>query len=226
MSETATPSRLITFLGRLGLACLIGMPLTVLAVRLGLHFGIGLPIFALTALLPAYRAERARALLWTLPALPPLIIFLAILLPAGNYPVIHDITTDTENPPRFDSGVHYRGEDSNPIDIKPEVIAIQKEHYPDMAPIETALSAEQAFERAAEVAESMHWNIYNSDPTNGIIEAEYTSFWFGFTDDIVIRVRRTPGGSKVDLRSVSRVGRSDLGANAARIRVLRDALVD
>ena len=232
MSDTATPSRLITFLGRLGLACLIALPLTVLAVRLGLHFSIGLPMFALVSLLalvvclclvvvsllPRYRVERLRALLLTLPALLPVIIFLAVLIPAGNYPPIHDITTDTEDPPRFDSGVYYRGEDSNPVDVKPDVIAIQKEHYPDLRAIESPLSPEEAFERAGAVAESMQWEIYNSDPDNGIIEAEYTSFWFGFKDDMVIRVRRTPAGSKIDLRSVSRVGRSDLGANAARIK--------
>jgi uncharacterized protein (DUF1499 family) len=236
MTDTDKPSRLVTFLGRLGLLCLIAMPLTVLSVRLGLHFSLGLPVFALTSvlallvclclvivsLLPGYRAERGRALLWTLPALPPVIIFLAILLPAGDYPPIHDITTDTQDPPLFDSGVHYRGADSNPVDIKPDVIEIQREHYPDLDSIESSMSPEQAFEKAVTVAEAMGWHIYNSDPVNGIIEAEYTSFWFGFKDDIVIRVRSTPVGSEIDLRSVSRVGRSDLGANAARIRAFVD----
>lgn len=213
------------------MACLLALPLSVLAIRFGLSHKIGLPVFALSgvvgllvilllvivSLLPRYRAHRRQALTWTLPAIPPVLLVAAILSTAGKYPPIHDITTDTDNPPVFDSGVYYRGENANPLDIKPEVIETQKQYYPSVAPIESALSPDDAFERAAEVAEAMGWRIYSSDPANGLIEASYTSFWFGFVDDIVIRVRRTETGSRIDLRSVSRVGISDLGANAARI---------
>ena len=232
MADPVLRSRLITFLGYTGLVCLAAMPLSVGAIRLGLHFSIGLPIFALTSvlallviialviagLLPRYRPQRLRALLWALPALPPVLIFLAILGPAGQYPPIHDITTDTDDPPLFDSGVYYRGDDSNPVDINPEAIAIQKQHYSGLETISTSMSPDEAFERASAVAEALQWQIYNSDPPKGIIEALYTSFWFGFKDDIVIRIRETESGSEVDLRSVSRGGRSDLGANAARIK--------
>ena len=236
MSNTNSNSRLIAFLGHFGVVCLLAMPLSILAMRLGLHFRIGLLIFALSALLglivciglvvaallPRYRAERSRALMRTLPPLLPVVVFLAILLPSGDVPPIHDITTDTDDPPVFDSGVFYRGEDSNSIEIKPDVIAIQKEHYPDLASISTTMSPAEAFERATAVAQAMEWEIYNSDPDNGLFEAVYTSFWFGFKDDIVVRVRRSAEGSKIDLRSVSRVGQSDLGANAARIRAFAD----
>lgn len=236
MSDSAPPSALISFLGRAGLVCLLSMPLSVLAVRLGLHFSIGLPIFALcgllgllilvaliiVSLLPRYRQQRGRALLWTLPPLLPLVLLLLLVSSARQYPPIHDITTDTEDPPRFDSGVYYRGDDSNSIDIKPDVIEIQKEFYPDLATIFTELPPEQAFANASELAEALGWEIYNSDPDNGLIEAQYVSFWFGFKDDIVIRVRGLEVGSEVDLRSVSRVGRSDLGANAKRIRAFAE----
>jgi uncharacterized protein (DUF1499 family) len=114
--------------------------------------------------------------------------------------------------------VYYRGEAANPVDIKPDVIETQQQAYPDIGTILSDLPPGEAFERAMAVAESMGWEIYNSDPANGRIEASVTSFWFGFVDDVVIRVRMYDGGSEVDLRSVSRVGRSDLGANAARIR--------
>lgn len=237
MPDTRSPSSLITFFGYTGVACLLVMPLAVLAVRLGLHFRIGLPIFALSSviallvivalgivmLLPRYRPERGRALLWMLPPLPPLLIFLIILGSAGQYPPIHDITTNTENPPLFDSGVYYRGDDANPVDIKPEVIEIQKQHYPDLDTVRTSMSPEEAFARASDVAESLNWEIYNSDPANGRIEALYKSFWFGYKDDIVIRIRETNAGSEVDLRSVSRVGVGDLGANAKRIRAFVEA---
>ena len=81
----------------------------------------------------------------------------------------------------------------------------------------------RAFERATGIAKSLDWEIYNSDPATGIIEASYSSFWFGFVDDIVIRIRPAGSGSEIDLRSVSRVGQGDLGANASRIRAFADS---
>ncbi len=237
MTEAPANSRLVNYLGHAAVACLAAIPLSVLAVRSGVDVSMSLAVFALSgvvglvvimalvvvSLLPRYRAERTRALTRTLPAIPPVLLVTAILSTAGQYPEIHDITTDTEDPPLFDSGIYYRGDDSNSIDIKPEVIEIQKRFYPDVKPIATDLSPEQAFKRATEVAEIMGWEIYNSDPTNGRIEAVYTSFWFGYKDDIVVRVSRdSEGGTRVDLRSVSRVGRSDLGANAARIKAFSE----
>ncbi len=236
MTEAGSNSRLITLLYRAGIVCLLLMPLSVLAVRLGVHFRIGLLLFAasgllagvvivlliIVSMLPRSRDRRGQVLLKTLPAVPPVLLLSAILSTAGKYPPIHDITTDTNEPPLFDAGVDYRGEEANTLDIKPDTIAQQQEFYPDLDSIITELSPEKAFERAVGIAEEMGWDIYNSDPTNGLIEAEYTSFWFGFKDDIVIRVRRNNGGSELDLRSVSRVGVSDLGANAARIRAFAE----
>ena len=94
----------------------------------------------------------------------------------------------------------------------------QRRAYPDIAPFETSLSAEQSFEKALQVATKLGWNIVDSDSRPGYIEAVATTYWFGFKDDIVIRVEATSAGSVLDLRSSSRVGRGDLGANAARIR--------
>ncbi|MEM0954149.1 MAG: DUF1499 domain-containing protein [Pseudomonadota bacterium] len=232
MPDTATQSRLISLLSKIAVGCLVVMPLSVLAVRLGVHFGIGLGMFALSgligllsvvilvilSLLPRYRDERGRALRSTAPALPPALLMAAILATGGQYPPIHDITTDTANPPTFDSGVYARGEDANTLAVKPDVIDIQKQYYPELATLRSTLDTASAFTRAGQVAEGLGWEIYNNDPINGRIEAASTSFWFGFTDDIVIRISRAPDGDTlIDLRSVSRVGQGDLGANAARI---------
>jgi uncharacterized protein (DUF1499 family) len=71
----------------------------------------------------------------------------------------------------------------------------------------------------------MGWEIAEADAAAGRIEATDTTFWFGFKDDVVIRIRPAEdGGSIVDIRSKSRVGMSDVGANAARIRAFRDRL--
>ena len=225
-------SRLINWCRRLGIICLVMAPLSVAAVRLGMSFKLGLPAFALAcllaavavlvlllcAVLPRYQHHRRKAILGILPALPPTILLAVMIAGRGDYPPIHDITTDTENPPEFVVAIEKRGADSNSLEIKPEVIEQQLAYYTDLASIESELDSSDAFSRAAEVAIELKWRIHNSDPANGILEASYTSFWFGFVDDIVIRIRREDTGSEVDLRSVSRVGQSDLGANAARIR--------
>jgi hypothetical protein len=224
-------SRLVNNCGKLALLCLVLAPLAVFSVRLGLHFSIGLPVFALSCvlallvvivliiatLLPRYRHHRRTAMMNILPAIPPALLIVIVLLSSGKYPAIHDITTNTDDPPVFDFALIRRGADSNSIDIKPETIAIQLEYYPDLATIESSLSPSDAFSRAAEVAIELNWQIYNSDPRKGLLEASYSSFWFGFSDDVVIRIRPTENGTEIDLRSVSRVGRGDLGANAKRI---------
>jgi uncharacterized protein (DUF1499 family) len=122
----------------------------------------------------------------------------------------------------FEAAINARGSEANSIDIKHDVIAIQLEHYPDLGTVITELPPTEAFQRATEVAGALDWEIYNSDPSSGIIEAAYTSLWFGFVDDIVIRIRPAGNGSEIDLRSVSRVGRGDLGANANRIRAFAE----
>ncbi len=223
---------LVNGCGKLALLCLALAPLAVLAVRLGLNFKIGLLVFAascvlalvviivlvIVILLPRYQQHRRVALMNLLPAIPPALLIVVVLISSGEYPAIHDITTNTDDPPVFDIAVERRGAEANSIDIKPESIAIQLKHYPDLSTIESSLSPSDAFSRAAEVAIELNWQIYNSDPRNGMLEAAYTSFWFGFTDDVVIRIRPTASGTEIDLRSVSRVGRGDLGANAKRIR--------
>jgi uncharacterized protein (DUF1499 family) len=94
----------------------------------------------------------------------------------------------------------------------------QREAYPDVRPLETQLSPAEAFARAEGVARAMDWDIVAAVPEEGRIEATATTFWFGFKDDVVIRIRPSADGSRLDIRSKSRVGRSDVGANAARIR--------
>jgi uncharacterized protein (DUF1499 family) len=105
-----------------------------------------------------------------------------------------------------------------------ETAAQQKQAYPDLLPIAVPEPPERAFARARAAAESLGWEIVAAEPSEGRLEATATTRWFGFEDDIVVRVRPGPAGSVVDVRSKSRVGRSDVGANAARIRAFRSAL--
>jgi hypothetical protein len=147
---------------------------------------------------------------------------------ARSVPPIHDITTDTLDPPQFSAILPLRGAAPNPPGYAGEQVArLQQEAYPDLRSYRLNAGAGQAFERALAAARQMGWEIVAADPETGRIEATATTFWYGFKDDIVVRIGADDagnGGSVIDVRSKSRVGRSDLGANAARIRAYLDAL--
>ncbi len=160
-------------------------------------------------------------------ALLGLVLGLAVTAVPWNYrqtalsvPPIHDITTDTENPPRFEAVLPLRAKASNPAEYGGAAIAVQQlRAYPDIRPATLMLSPDQAFARALAVAREMDWTIIDTAKAEGRIEATDETFWFGFKDDVVIRITPAAGtGSRVDVRSASRVGRSDLGKNAQRIR--------
>lgn len=123
-------------------------------------------------------------------------------------PYINDITTDTVRPPQF----------SPPQAYQSHFAELQQIGYPDLRPLELALQPQQAFARAAQTAKGRGWEITALDESAGRIEAVVTTTWFGFKDDVVIRITPAGAGSRVDMRSKSRVGRSDAGANAHRIR--------
>ena len=130
---------------------------------------------------------------------------------------IHDITTDTATPPQFVAVVPlntpgrtvYEGE---------AIASQQRAAYPDLRPVTLAMPPAAAFTRAMEAVDEMGWELVDADPATGRIEATDTTFWFGFKDDVVIRVASDGDGSRIDVRSLSRVGGGDVGANANRIR--------
>jgi uncharacterized protein (DUF1499 family) len=139
---------------------------------------------------------------------------------AKQVPMIHDITTDTENPPIFVSVLALRKDAPNSaIYGGPGIAAQQHAAYPDIRPLVSDVPPAYAYERARSVARQMGWNIVEENQPEGRIETTAATRWFGFKDDVVIRIAPAAGnGSRVDIRSVSRVGRSDVGTNARRIR--------
>ena len=138
----------------------------------------------------------------------------------GTTPPIHDITTDWENPPQFQAIMALReAAKANPVVYEgAKVSAEQRKFYPDIGPLTLESAPGEAFTRALKAAEQMGWTIVATDPQAGRIEASQRSRWFGFTDDVVVRIAAAGSGSRVDVRSVSRVGRNDFGVNAARVR--------
>ncbi|WP_376696573.1 DUF1499 domain-containing protein [Wenzhouxiangella sp. EGI_FJ10305] len=144
---------------------------------------------------------------------------------ARSVPPIHDITTDTANPPEFVAIAPLREDAPNPVEYPGEETAEQqREAYPQIETLQLDAWPAIAFEHALAVARAQGWEIVASSESEGRIEATATTFWFGFKDDVVIRIRGDNKGSAVDVRSKSRVGRSDVGANAERIESYLEAL--
>ena len=138
---------------------------------------------------------------------------------ARRVPPIHDITTDMENPPEFVAVLPLRENAPNSATYGGDsVAALQRQGYADIQPLQLDVPPDEAFRRARATAEAMDWEIVSADTAAGRLEATATTPWFGFKDDVVVRIRPEGTGSRVDVRSVSRVGRSDAGTNAKRIR--------
>ena len=202
--------------------------------RLGLwHFRTGFSMLkaaayiglgcALLALVSGVLAVRKRHLIGTLVSLIALLLALiAVGLPyswlvkAKSYPRIHDISTDLDNPPQFVAVIPLRG---GPVQHGGATIAAEQlKAYPDIKTVVLPVAKEQAFSVALSAAREMGWDIVAEMPAEGRIEATDTTFWYGFKDDIVIRIMPAGNRSLLDIRSVSRVGISDVGTNAKRVR--------
>lgn len=145
-------------------------------------------------------------------------------LRAAVSPMINDVTTHPEDPPRFQALIAKREEPAEELRYGPGDAKKQKQAYPDLSPLLLAVKPDTAYLKAFSVVQDMGMRIVDSSRKQGRIEATDTTFWFGFKDDVVIRIRPHPRGSRVDVRSASRVGRSDLGTNARRIRALQQKL--
>ncbi len=141
-----------------------------------------------------------------------------IVVNAGDKPGIHDITTDTANPPAFVAITsQLRGPDTNPIGYDPAIAPQQQAAYPGLKPLVIARPPAAAFELATSAALQQGWTIVAKDAAAGRIEATDTVPWWGFKDDVVIRLTPEGAGTRIDVRSKSRVGKGDLGVNAKRI---------
>lgn len=144
---------------------------------------------------------------------------------AQSLPRIHDISTDTDNPPLLKAILPLRRDAPNPPDYGgPDVAAKQRAGYPDIGPLILSLSTGEAFQKALSAMINMGGEIIEANQDAGKIEATFTTYWFGFKDDMVVRVVQEKTGSRVDVRSVSRVGVSDVGTNAKRIRIFLDKM--
>lgn len=147
--------------------------------------------------------------LWSLPGLLSL-------------PRLNDVTTDPDNPPAFIKIAEVRQGRSNGANYTDAAAALQTQSYPDLQPVAISRPPVEVYSAVREVIKNLDWRIVAETPPEeknaGLIEAVDRSTIFGFTDDVVIRVKGEQRSSRIDVRSASRYGQHDLGRNAGRIR--------
>ncbi len=243
--ERATPRIFppVLVLGLVALAVVLMAMMAGFGSRLGLwHFRTGFTLLEWAAYgaigvvilsLPAIwltRPGSGRRGFW-IPLLALIVSIPVFVIPwqwrstAGGVPPIHDITTDLDDPPEFVAVVPLRADAPNPPEYAgPETAAQQREAYPELGPVVLNETLSGAFHRALDVVSEMGWELVDFDPDQGRIEATDRTFWFGFEDDVVIRLTPDGDGTRVDIRSKSRVGRGDAGTNARRIESFLDRL--
>lgn len=192
-------------------------------LRWGIYASIAGLAASVTALVSAALMKRPRLFVATLPAIAIGLAVLSVPLNqlrlARNVPAIHDISTDLEDPPAFVALREERQASPNGVDHPGEETARQqRDAYPEVAPLHVAAEPSTVFAEAEAVARDLGWRIVEADPAEGRIEAVDRTLWFGFRDDVVIRITEADDGrTQVDIRSASRVGQSDLGVNARRV---------
>lgn len=190
--------------------------------RYGFYLTVAGVALGLATILPARPGDRRRGFVAAFLAIAigaaggwvPLHWFLE----AQHRPAINDITTDTANPPPLVVTAQLRRGAPNPATYPKDSAPLQRAAFPDIEPVVLAVPPAEAFKRVDRTAMSLNWDIVARVPADGRLEAIATSPWFGFRDDIVVRIRPQGTGSRVDIRSKSRIGESDLGGNAERVR--------
>jgi uncharacterized protein (DUF1499 family) len=239
MEEVKTSTKVLLFSGVVLLIILVTGPLgykfldvslqtSLVSLLVSLSGGALVFLIGLVYLVIAMRSDLVRnrnlVIVSMILGLLPVGIMGPQMAAAVDVPPIHDITTDTANPPEFvaivplrknaPNGYEYGATEAWPAE---KLGATTMEAYPGLKPIESDLSVADAVDRAEATLLAMGLEVVAVDRDAGVVEATATTFWFGFKDDMVVRVVGDGEGSRIDLRSMSRVGQSDVGANADRI---------
>jgi len=188
------------------------------------HFAVAAGVAAIIGLavwIVAVRARSGGAWLAAIATLGMAIMAMCMYFYQASPPpgaFMNDVTTDLDDPPEFIAVIPLRPAGSNSLEYGgTEMAANQRRVHPEVQPLFSTLAPPAAFNRALEVAEDLGWDVVAEDRAAGRIEAIDTTPFFRFKDDVVIRIRADERGSRIDLRSHSRIGLTDLGKNAARI---------
>ena len=208
-----------------GLVPLRGLEVFLLGLLLG-WLGFLLGAIALFRTRGSKGIQRSRAWIGTCLGLLLVIVFLVASSPGRGLPRINDITTDPDDPPPFAAAAREPANQGRDLSYPASFAAEQRRAYPDVRPLLLPQPPGEAFVRAQRAAGELGWKTTYSDPAAGVFEAQEVSPTFLFVDDIVVRVRPEGEGSRIDVRSKSRDGKGDQGANAKRIRAFAQAVAE
>ncbi len=219
-------------LNRFGITGFLPALLTLAAGGLLLFLGLLLAVIGLLIANSRSRAfDKGRILLAIIGALAIGGYLVSTFLGARGVPTLHEISTDLDSPPPFVAikAIREQNPKLNPSDYvreldlrgtKLNVPDAQRKAFPDIQPVVLAVPPDQAFAAVDKAIADMGWERVATVPAEGRIEATDSTRFFGFKDDVVVRVRAEGTGSRVDIRSKSRVGLGDAGTNARRVRAL------
>lgn len=202
-----------------GMATLPVFLSAVLLIGLAAMLGVVSLLALLFSFIKKTTSWRRTAMIATgLGLIPLAVIILNVGGEGFSKPLIHDISTDMENPPQFVEALKLRRASDNSLEhLGDEIANLQTEAYPEVKPIYVSSNPAETFESALRVVSDLGWHLSIEDSSTGIIEAYEKTALFGFVDDVIIRIQPDNEGARVDVRSVSRVGQGDFGVNAERI---------
>lgn len=219
---------------RLGVAAAVAFVLGPGVASLGLVpplagfgvFALSIPLalagalLAVAALVRAPSADRPAASRGLVVSGVVLAAVIVLAAPSGKFPRINDITTDTDDPPRFVHAATLPENAGRDLSYPgAEFARQQRDGYGSIAPLELGLSADETYARVRATAARMPgWTITAERGGDRAVEGFDTTRVFRFKDDFVIEVREVDGKAVVHMRSKSRDGKGDMGANAARIQ--------
>lgn len=173
------------------------------------------------------RTGRGRALTGTLVGVGLVGLLVVLAAPGRNLPAINDITTDLDDPPALRAAQDHAANRGRDLSYPGEAFAAQQRRgYPELGSLRLDAPPEQTYAETLRAVDALGWTLVAQDPDALTVEAYEETSFFHFVDDIAVRIRPDGDGSVVDVRSKSRDGKGDLGANAARIRRLFDELDD
>ncbi len=210
-------------------------PLAIIAARLEIwHFRNSFLLFIVAALLSfamlamgllklskGVKSEAQALLVVIVVTLLPLSVMGSFVYKAQKYPFIHDISTDLVHAPQLKAAAMARVDSDHSVEYQAsEVAQLQQDAYPQLSPLKVSQSPQAVFNAAKGLMLENGWQLmaHNNQQLPLTLEASHTSLLFGFTDDVVVRIQATGQGTLVDMRSMSRVGKSDMGVNAQRIQ--------
>lgn len=198
---------------------LIGWGLCAVGVLIGL-------VAAIIIFFARIRKGQSHFWLYAIIAVAPFVFAVPLVVNSLNYPPINDVATDLEDPLAFEAALNAGPNKGRDMSFPETFGPIVRKAYPNIQPLVLDRTPEQAFQRVEKLVKTQAgWVITRRDADKRILEGEATSSVFRFVDDFVIRVSDQEGKARVDMRSKSRDGVSDVGANAKRIEAFFAQLV-